>query len=200
MVRAARAGFSALGPLRQSYARATRVLRGDLETTTKGLRQAGSIKLYLPPQLPHSPGRLMSAAQEDRKRKRTVVPGAKIVKGKESAAAIQFSNAGQFRDALRDENAEGVKGGTSWASHERASGACPATGIAADSNGLLFRSSALTGFRNQIATQLDDHPLPAADPKVKLVANFLERSPGAEDIFDAWDVAISVSVSSFSAL
>lgn len=55
------------------------------------------------------------------------------------------------------------------------------------------RNPALTGFRSQIAVQLDDHPLPATDPKVKLVADFLERSPGAEDIFDAWDVAISVS-------
>jgi hypothetical protein len=53
--------------------------------------------------------------------------------------------------------------------------------------------SALIAFRSQIAVQLDDHPLPATDPKVKLVADFLERSPGADDLFDAWDVAIAVS-------
>lgn len=119
MDRAARACFSALS----RYARVSQMLRKcyaeiwttDRETQTGKL---GCNELHLPQRLSHSSGRPMSAANLG-KRKRTVVPGATIVKGKESAPVIQFSNAGQFRDALRDENAEGVKGGTSWASNDR---------------------------------------------------------------------------------
>lgn len=45
------------------------------------------------------------------KRKRTVVPGGSIVKGKESAPTVLFGNAVQFREALRNEDADAVKGG-----------------------------------------------------------------------------------------
>jgi hypothetical protein len=53
------------------------------------------------------------------KRKRTVVPGGSIVKGKESAPIVSFGNAVQFREALRNEDADAVKGGASTANRQR---------------------------------------------------------------------------------
>lgn len=53
-------------------------------------------------------------------------------------------------------------------------------------------STALIAIRNQLTVKFDEPPVSATDPRVKLANEYLEKSPGAAEIFDAWDLAINV--------
>ncbi|CDZ97889.1 Uncharacterized conserved protein [Phaffia rhodozyma] len=78
------------------------------------------------------------------------------------APAMKFSNASEFRDALRDASSpEATK-------------------------------DILYGFRNQITVRYDE-VVTATDSRVKLAHEYLEKSPGAPEVFGAWDLAISTN-------
>lgn len=50
----------------------------------------------------------------------------------------------------------------------------------------------LTRLRNQTALVSHDEVLPANDPRIKLVCEYLDSSPNADELFAAWNLAAKV--------
>lgn len=54
-------------------------------------------------------------------------------------------------------------------------------------------SPALTTLRNQLTVKHDEPSVSPADERILLAKAWLESSPGAQDVFVAWDNASAVS-------
>lgn len=103
----------------------------------------------------------------------------RIVQGKNTAT---FQNAEQLIDELRSRNPDALKN-------------CE---FGADLVSIyLHILAALVSFRNQITVGHTERPS-VGDARVLLVTSWLERSPGATELFDIWDTRSNVSFSSGS--
>jgi hypothetical protein len=56
---------------------------------------------------------------------------------------------------------------------------------------LIHFSAALVSFRNQITVAYGERP-GIGDARILLVTSWLEKSPGANELFDIWDTGSNV--------
>ena len=95
--------------------------------------------------------------------------------GKPHNAERWFSSAAEISQSLRSQDEQGLLGGT-----VRTEYSDPRMPY------LPWTVSALTSLRNQLTVKYSESALPPDDGRIRLAREWMERSPGANELFDLW--------------